>query len=657
MKRITYTKKDFAWAKWNADEIKEAAENIITHKKKRYAEIKKIPAKERTFENTVYAIEASDYDVIDSMYSINLLMNASPKEDVRKAAQKAIDILERKLVDVEFDEGLYRAVKEYSKKKEKLAGEDKKLFEDMLLSYKRMGFELSSEKRRELKKNIKRLSKLSNDFSNNINEYKDNIAVTKDELTGLPENYIKGLKKDKRGQYVVTLEYPDFFPFVKNAENASKRKELIDKSFQQGGKKNMKLLSEILELRRQNAKFLGYDTHADFKTETRTAKSAKKAFLFVSGLMRKINKGTMLDMSQLVNIKRRFLGISNAKLEYYDIAYYINQLQKEKFDVDSEIVREYFPLETVKKGTFEIYSKLLSVQFQKLNGYSLWHKEVELYAVKDNNGKIVSYFLLDLYPRENKYGHACVTTLVQGRKKQFKDEYVVPIACMLANFPKPSKKHPSLLSHGEVETFFHEFGHIMHEILTTAKYASQSGTSVAWDFVEAPSQMLENWVWDKKMLNILSEHYKTKKNLPKGMLDNMLKAKHHMVYYFTMRQLVFALFDLTIHTKNIKNPSKLYNELNKKHVGITLPKENIFPAGFGHLMGYDGGYYGYMWSKVFASDMFTKFQKNGLLDKKTGDSYKKWILEKGSSMDEMELLEKFLGRKPNNKAFLKEIGL
>ena len=520
-----------------------------------------------------------------------------------------------------------------------------------------MGFELPPKKRKELKKNIKRLNKLSNDFSNNINEYKDSITVTKDELSGLPENYVKGLKKDRKGRYVVTLDYPDFFPFIKNAESAPRRKELMDKSLQKGGKKNMKLLSEILELRRQNAKLLGYDTHADFKTEVKTAKTAKKALIFVRELMKKVHKGTELDISQLTDLKKRFLGVSNTKLEYYDILYYINQLQKEKFNVDSEKVREYFPLETVKKGTFEIYSKLLSVRFQKLNGFHLWHKDVELYAVKDDSGQIISYFMLDLYPRANKYGHACVSPLVYGKKRQFKDEYTAPLACMLANFPKPTKRHPSLLSHGEVETFFHEFGHVMHGVLTTAKYMSQSGYSVAWDFVEAPSQMLESWVWDKKMLNILSEHYKTKKNLPKGVLDNMLKAKDHMVYYITMRQLVLAMFDLILHTKNIKNSSKLYNDLVKEYVGVTFPKENIFPAGFGHLMGYDAGYYGYMWSKVFASDMFTKFQKNGLLDKKTGDRYKKWILEKGSSMDEMELLKKFLGRKPNNKAFLKEIGL
>jgi thimet oligopeptidase len=657
MKTVTYTKKDFAWARWNEKEIKKTADKIISHKKGKYSEIKKIKAEDRTFENTIYAIEASDYDVIDNLYFIDLLMNASPKEDVRKAAKIAMIMLDKKIIDLDFDEKLYNAVKEYSKKKEKLEGEEKKLFEDMLLSFKRMGFNLSENKRKELKKNTQRLNKLSNDFSSNINEYEDNITLTKEELIGLPENYTKGLQRNKKGEYIVTLNYPDYFPFMKNSQNPQKRKELGDKFYQKGGKKNIKLLSEILELRRQNAKLLGYKTHADFKTEIKTVKNAKKALLFTQNLMNKIKKGFASDMEQLLVIKKRHLGISNTKLEYYDIAYYINQLQKEKFTIDQEKIREYFPLETVKKGTFEIYSKLLSVRFKKLNGFNLWHKDAELYKVEDLQGKIISYFLLDMYPRKNKYGHAGVFQLISGRKKQFTDEYMAPVACMLTNFTKPSKSQPSLLSHAEVKTFFHEFGHVMHDIMTTVKYASQSGTSVARDFVEAPSQMLENWVWDKKMLNILSEHFKTKKNLPKTTLDNILKAKYHMIYHDTMRQLIFALFDLTIHMKDIKNPSKLFNDLNKKHVGITLSKENIFPAGFGHLMGYDGGYYGYMWSKVFASDMFTLFQKNGLLNKKTGNKYKEWILEKGSSIDEMKLLEGFLERKPNNKAFLKEIGL
>lgn len=657
MKRIPYTKKDFAWTRWSVKDIEKVANDIVATIKERYAKVKNVPAAERTFENTVYAIESAGYGVMDNFYAIELLMNVSPKKEVREAAKRAVAMMNKKMVDMEFDEGLYKALKEYSEKKDKLKGEDKKLFEDMMRSYKRMGFDLPKEKRAKLKRNIKRLNKLSNNFSNNINEYHDFITATKEELAGLPENYIKGLRKDKNGKYVITLEYPDFFPFIRNAHNAKKRKEIMDKSLQKGGKKNMKLLSEILALRRENAKLLGYKTHADYKTEINTVKTSKRALSFVEGLMKKLSKGVAEDMKKLADIKKRHTGNPNAKLEYYDVLYYANLLQKEEFDVDSEKVREYFPVETVKKGTFEIYSKLLSVKFQKIKNFPLWHEDAELYAVKDTKGGIISYFLLDLYPRANKFGHAAAFPLVFGRGVKDKDEYVPPMACMVANFPKPTRKYPSLLTHGEVETFFHEFGHIMHDVLTTAKYMSQSGYSVAWDFVEAPSQMLEGWVWDKKMLNILSGHYKTKKNLPKKMLDNMLKAKYHMVYYSTMRQFILAMFDLTLHTKNIKDASGLYNRLAKKYVGLSFPKENIFPAGFGHLMGYDAGYYGYMWSKVFAADMFSLFEKNGLLNKKTGARYREWILEKGSSMDEMELLKKFLGRKPNNKAFLKEIGL
>jgi len=660
MKTHTYTKKDFAWTKWNESDIKKVAKEIIAEKKKRYAEIKKIPARERTFENTIYALESSDYDLSDRAGFINVLGQTSTDKKIRKAAKDAEKFLSAKGIEIEYDEKIYKAVNDYVKygrRKDKLAEEDKKFLKDMLLWYKRMGFELPSEKRKKLERNIKKLSKLSNDFSYNINEYKDHILVTKKELGGLPENYIKGLSKDgKTGKYKVTLDYPDIGPFMAKAHSAAKRSELSEKALQKGGKKNLILLDKIVALRKENARLLGYKTHADYKTETRTVKTKARAMAFVTGLMRKVEKGSRIDLEDLVKLKREQTGDPKAQFKNYDISYYSDQLKQKRFSVDSEKVREYFPAEVVKKGTFKIYETLFSIKFEKLSGYPLWHKDVELYAVKDG-GKIISYFALDLYPREGKYGHACAIDVVDGRVDPNTKNYIAPIAVMLANFPKPQKNHPSLLSHGEVETFFHEFGHVMHMVLTRAKYLSQSGAHTAWDFVEAPSQMLEHWVWDKKMLNILSEHYKTKKNLPKEMLANMLKGKMHMVSYGVVRQLIFALFDLKLHTENIKDASSLYAQLVKKHTGIGLPKTQIFPAGFGHMMGYDAGYYGYMWSKVFAVDMFTRFKRAGLLNKNVGMEYRKTILEKGSSEEEMKLLEKFLKRKPNNKAFLKEIGL
>ena len=225
---------------------------------------------------------------------------------------------------------------------------------------------------------------------------------------------------------------------------------------------------------------------------------------------------------------------------------------------------------------------------------------------------------------------------------------------MVANFPKPSAIHPSLLSHGEVETFLHEFGHIMHYTLTTARYASQSGYNTSWDFVEAPSQMLEHWAWEPKALALLSEHAQTKKPFPEEMLTNLLASKQHLLRYATLRQLILARFDLALHTTSKpKEPAKLYRDMVKQNTGITLPQKAIFPAGFGHLSGYDAGYYGYMWSNVYAADMFTRFEKEGVLNKKTGADYKRFILEMGGSRDELDLVKSFLGRAPSNKAFLK----
>lgn len=657
MKIQLHTKKDFLWTRWNKADIQNAGREIIALKKKRYAEIKKIPAHNRTFANTIYALESSDYDLSDRIGYIEIHRETSTDPRIRKIAKETLERVSKRMVDIEYDEGIYRAVKEYAVKKEKFSGAEKKLLKDMLLGYKRMGFDLPKEKRNILQKNIKKLNTLSATFSHNINEYKDYILVTRGELDGLLEHYIQGLGRDKKtGEYKVTLQYPDIGPFMAKAKNAEKRKELAGKALQKGGRKNLKLLAEIVRIRGENAKLLGYKTHADYKTEVRTVKTTARAFSFVHGLMKKVAHGVKKDMDALLALKREETGDPRARIEYYDIAYYSDMLEQKRFSVDSEKVREYFPAGTVKKGTFTIYEKLFSVKFEKMSGYPLWHEDAELYAVKER-GNIISYFALDLYPRDGKYGHACAIDMVKGRVIPESGAYMAPIAVMLANFPKPRKGHPSLLSHGEVETFFHEFGHIMHMVMTRARYMSQSGASTAWDFVEAPSQMLEHWVWDKKMLNILSEHYKNGGNMPKAMLDNMLKSKFHLVHYATMRQLIFALFDLTLHTTRIKDSSALYARLVKKYTDITLPKEHIFPAGFGHLMGYDAGYYGYMWSKVFATDMFTKFERAGLLNAKIGRAYRECILEKGSSEEEMKLLEKFLGRKANDKAFLKEIGL
>jgi thimet oligopeptidase len=658
MRRPEYTPQDFAWTQWIPEEISAVADRVLVHKKEAYEKVKRVPAKERTFENTVYAVEASHHALVD-VHRLVLLMNVSPSSAVRDAAKNAVERIEKELVDIEYDEGVYEAVREYEDKDEALLGEDAKLLADIIRDYRRMGFDLPTDRRENLKDNLKKLSSLSSEFSRNINEYQDRIEVTLEELGGLPEHYVNNLKRTEEGRYIVTLDYPELFPFMENAKSATKRRELSVKNLRKGGERNMEILKEVVRLRDENAKLLGYANHAEFRLEVKMAKTTDTVFDFIYDLTRRLKKGISQEMKELREFKKKLENDPKAEVYHYDVAYLINQLKKEKFLVDDEKVREYFPLETVKQGTFSIYSELFSVRFRKLSGFTLWHEDVELYAVEEQSGDILSYFMMDLYPREGKYGHAAAFNIVTGHQESLRSEtYVTPLACMVANFPKPSAEHPSLLSHHEVQTFFHEFGHIMHEVLTKAKYMSQAGFSVAWDFVEAPSQMLENWVWDKEMLGILSGHYRTGEKLPEEMLENMLKAKNHMVAYMTMRQMVFALFDMELHVLGVKGElNEEYGQRVAEYLGVRLPDEHLFLAGFGHLMGYDAGYYGYMWSKVYSSDMFTRFKKEGLLNAQTGREYRQWILEKGSSIEEMDLVEGFLGRKPSNEAFLEEIGL
>lgn len=673
MNRIPYTPKDFEWTQWSATDIKALAPKIIAEKKARFEAVKKVVPSTRNFENTVYSIEASGYGISEIIQKIDLLQNVSPDKVIRGTAKRTLEDIEKQMLRIERDPKIWMALKDYERgewhrERHALDGADKKLFHDLFLYYKRMGFDLAPEKQKRVKATEERLAKLSSEFRHNINAHKDHILATEEELTGLPDRYKAGLKRlpvqdtqtgDKSGRYIITLAYPDYHPFMELAHSETKRKELNDKFLQRGGMKNMKVLGEILALRAEHAKLLGYAHHADYRTELRMAKSGKTALDFEMGLLKKVARGGMHDIDELRDLKRALTKSQTAEILPHDIAYYGHKLQKQRFNFDSEEIREYFPLARVLSGTLKIYATLFNVSFEKLDGFSLWHTDAELYAIKTPQGKILSYFALDLHPRDGKFGHAVAFGIISGRATSFHDDtYVAPFAAMVANFPKPSATHPSLLSHGEVETFLHEFGHIMHYTLTTARYASQSGYHTAWDFVEAPSQMLEHWAWDKKPLALLSAHHKTGKALPPALLKNLLKSREHMLRYATLRQLILGVFDLTLHTTvHPPEPTKLYRDLVKKYTGIAIPKNTIFPAGFRHLTSYDAGYYSYMWSNVYATDIFTRFEKEGIMNKKTGADYKKWILEKGGSMEELNLVKGFLGRTPSNKAFLKKIGI
>lgn len=655
MKRKKYTQKDFAWTQWTETQIAKAVEQGLEFLTAQYAEVKRIPALERNFENTVLGIERAGYPLSDTLHFLSILQSASPKEHIRKAAAKASVAVQHKLVEIEYDEKLYRALQEYAAKKEKLTGPDKLLLSDMLKSYARMGFDLSKENQKELKRLTKRLGKLGNDFDQNLNDYHDEILVTRTELDGLPETYIANLSK-KKGKYVVSLAYPESGPFLSSAHDARLRELLANKLLQKGGAKNVALMQDMIQIRAQIASLLGYENYVDYQTELRTAKSEKRVRAFITRLMKKVHSAAHKELRMLTAHKQALTENPKAKLTHYDSAYLFKLLLKERFDLDTDLLKEYFPFAHVRSATLAIYGELFGVTFKQNKNIKLWHPDVELFEICDNTGTHLAYFALDLYPRKGKYGHAAVFDGVYGRVEG--EQYITPFCTMMTNFPKPSQKNPSLMSHGEVETFFHEFGHLVHFTLTKAEYLSQSGFNVSWDFVEAPSQMLENWVWDKTILKRLSSHYKTKEPLPQLLITRLLNTRLFGEAYGTLRQLTLALFDIELHTKKPKNINALYAKLLKEHTGMSLPKDQRFIAGFGHMAhGYAAGYYSYMWSKVWAQDMFSRFEQEGILNKKVGKDYRECILEKGSTEEELTLVEQFLGRKPNNEAFLRSLGI
>jgi len=350
----------------------------------------------------------------------------------------------------------------------------------------------------------------------------------------------------------------------------------------------------------------------------------------------------------------------DGKLNFWDYRYYNRMLLEKEYNVDNEAIRQYFPIEKVTEGLLTIYQDILDLRFELTKNPHVWHEDVVQYDVYDKTtGEFIGHFYLDLYPREGKYGHAAEFNLIGNC--EFNGTPVRCASAMVANFTKPTKDKPSLLEHDEVETYFHEFGHVMHEICSTTKYVIFAGTrGVETDFIEAPSQMLENWCYEESVLTLLSGHYQTREPLPKTMIDAIIKAKNVNTAFFNRRQLFFGIFDMTVHTTNPPvNTQELWFSKMREIMGIEpIPNTNGL-ANFGHLVGgYSSGYYSYLWSKVFSSDMYLQFKENGgPLSKEMGKKYRNKILSPGGSQDAMVSLMSFLGREPSDEAFLIEIGL
>jgi len=625
--------------------------------------IGKLGAGQVTFANTIVALDDLNAELGLASERLGLIEQTSTNAAVRDAATVALKQLSEWAVGLDYREDVYRALKAFAATQPQLRGEDKKLFEETLRDYRRAGLELPKAERDEVEKLRKELTALETDFQNNVTKAQQSLKFTREELAGVSDDFL-GQVKTGDDEYTVKANVTwHMLSVMDNCRVATTRKTFLTAHDNLARGENLALLEKILGLRDRVAKKLGYANYADLETDVKMVKNGANAIKFLEDLQAGLQPKFAAEMEEFRQLKVKDTGDTNAIIYIWDWRYYSNQLKKEKFNVDAEQLRVYFPYQKVLDGMFGIYQHIFGLKFEPVTPPYKWVTDLQLYAVSDaQTDEPLGLFYLDMFPREGKYNHFAQFGIIAG-KRLSDGTYQRPVCSLVCNFPAPTADHPSLLSHDEVETVFHEFGHAMHTILTRAKYVRFSGTSVPRDFVEAPSQMLENWVWDKKVLDSFAADYRDpSKKIPVEILAQLQAARLATEGVRYRRQLSFGLMDLALHTQiTAANATNLLALSNEKLGNIFLPMlpDSAFIAYFGHIIGYGAGYYGYAWADAIAADMATVFEKSpgGYFDKDVGMRLRKEIYEVGDSREVNESIEKFLGRPRSLEPFLKRIGV
>jgi len=627
--------------------------------------IGKLQPGEVDFQNTIRASDDIGYDIGTAANRISLIKETSTDAAVRDAATDQIKILEEWMVGLDYREDVYKAMKAYADTHPKLKGEDNKLLKETMRDYRRAGLDLPKAQRDEVEKLRKKLSGLTTDFESNVTKAQKKLVFTKAELDGVPEDFLNAPGVNlSNGTYAVMANITWHYTTVlDNCKVEATRLKFQTARDNLARKENVPLLQQILVLRDDIAHKLGYKTYADYETETKMVKNARTAEDFLEKLKVGLQPKFDAELAQYRALKVKETGDENAKINIWDWRYYANQLKKEKYNVDEEALKVYFPYQRVVDGMFAIYQRIFGLKFDVLTPPYKWIGDLQLYGVRDaKTGEPLGLFYLDMFPREGKYNHFAQFGIIEGKQLE-NGSYQRPTVALICNFPSPSSGKPSLMSHRDVETIFHEFGHAMHSILTRAHYSRFAGTSVPRDFVEAPSQMLENWVWDKKVLDSFAADYRDpSKKIPAAILGKLKEARMATEGTFYRRQLAFGLVDLGLHTRIHEDNKDQVVPMSNRIAGevfLPEPPNTAFVAYFGHLMGYAAGYYGYAWADAIASDMASIFEKSpdGYFDKDVGMRLRNEIYAQGDSRDVNISIEKFLGRKESIQPFLNKIGV
>ena len=618
-----------------------------------------------TFKSTIVALDDLSYEANIAANKATIIKETGTSGPMRAAGENAVKVFQDWAVGVDYREDVYKAIKTFADTHPQLSGEDKKLFDETMRDYRRAGLELPPEGRKEVEQLRKDLAKLGTDFDSNVVNAKAAVVFTKAELDGLPESFLSspGVKTGDDAYTVMANVTWQFIAVEENAKSEPTRKKLYVAHDSLAKDTNVTVLNQMLALRNKIALKLGYKSWDDFQTEIKLAKSGASAKKYIDDLVSGIQPKFASEVAELQKMKAADSNDPAAKIATWDWRYYDNQLVKQKFAVDNEELRNFFPFQKVVEGMFNIYQDIFGLKFEQIAAPYKWVADLQLYLVRDtSSGEPLGLFYLDMFPREGKYNHFAEFEIIGGKLLPA-GKYQRPTVALLCNFPPPSADKPSLMTHSDVETLFHEFGHALHSIVTRAKYARFAGSHVPGDFVEAPSQMLQNWVWDKKVLDTFAADYRDpSKKIRGATIQKMNDAKLATAGVYYRRQFAFASLDLALHDVHPEDAPydcvAISNPILEK-VFLPIDPSTTFVTYFGHLNGYDAGYYGYAWADAIAADMATVFEKakGRYLDRQAGLKLRHEIYEQGDARDVSLSIEKFLGRKQSVEPFLKKLGI
>ena len=656
------------------EHVQPALEQLLAENRKQLEQLLAQPSP-LTWDNFIQPLEDMD-ERLHRMWSPVSHLNAVRDNDVLRAVyDKCLPLLTEYATELGQDPRLYAAYKKIADSKEfnDYTYAQRRIINNALRDFRLSGAELDDEKKQQFKDIAQQLSVLSNQFAKNVLDATQawELVIDNDEaLAGLPESAVAQARQaaDQVGKdgWRFTLDAPSYIAFMTYADNRELRQDMYqafvtrasDEGPHAGRWDNSDIIVNELELRRQKAQLLGYSNYAELSMARKMASSADEVIGFLEDLASRSKEIAVAEIKDLRKFARQTAAID--ELQAWDVMYFSEKLRQQDYELSQEDLRPYFPLPKVLDGMFEVVHRLYGITIE-LDQADVWHQDVKFFVVRNRDSSVQGQFYVDLYAREHKRGGAWMDECISRKKRQ--NRIQTPVAYLTCNFSPPTGGHPSLLTHQEVVTLFHEFGHGLHHLLTQVDYVSVSGINgVEWDAVELPSQFMENWCWEKQAIDSFGGHYQTGQPLPESLYQKMNAARHFQSGMQMVRQLEFALFDMQLHIEPAVSATSVWDCLDsvRQKVAVLIPPEfNRFQNSFTHIFagGYAAGYYSYKWAEVLSADAFGKFEENGIFDRQTGHHFLSSVLEKGGTRDAMELFIEFRGRKPEIDALLRHTGL